>query len=176
MLNRTKPMKPGKGFKQRAPAATTGVLRVTAAARKAPSIKVKAKKKQSGAATNAEKAHMGRVAAMGCCLCHFLNYGHSPAEVHHVRQRHGWGRSGHMATIPLCREHHTGQPGGIHDMGRAQFAAHYGISELELLERVSLQLGISEGKAVAPAEPSIKNPKGNILNAQMITLAEGSES
>ncbi len=107
-----------------------------------PGRKISAKPSRSNKPTVVEKAHMGKVAAMGCCLCAHLNYGFSLAEVQHVRVKHGWGRSGHMATIPLCTEHHTGQPGGIHDMGRMQFAEHYGISELDLLALVNAQLGV----------------------------------
>ena len=100
----------------------------------------KATKPSRTQATAAERAHIGAVAAMGCCLCLHLGFGATPAEVHHVRAWHGWGRSGHMNTIPLCPFHHRGEPGGIHSMGRKQFAAYYGISEMELLEAVSLQI------------------------------------
>ena len=31
--------------------------------------------------TKAEKAHMGRVAELGCAICRMLNYGPTPAEV-----------------------------------------------------------------------------------------------
>jgi hypothetical protein len=142
-------MKPGSqlqrsAFKRRAPTATTGMLSVQAHQRKsAPAKRAKAKPAQRGRATNAEREHMGRVAALGCCLCAHLNYGHTAAEVHHVRVRHGWGRSGHLNTIPLCPEHHRGQPGGVHNLGREQFTAHYGVSEIELLEKVALLLGVT---------------------------------
>jgi hypothetical protein len=137
-------IKPGKGFKPRAkflraasrskPASSAGVLRVDAVQRE------KRTKKSRPKATPADRAHMGAVAAMGCCLCEHLGSGATPAEVHHVRARHGWGRSGHDKVIPLCRAHHTGQPGGVHDMGREEFTALYGVSEIELLERVTLRL------------------------------------
>jgi hypothetical protein len=115
---------------------------VQARQRAAPAKKANAKPAQRGRATGAEREHMGRVAALGCCLCQFLGYGHQAAEVHHVRARHGWGRSGHLNTIGLCPLHHRGQPGGVHDMGREQFTAHYGISEIELLGRVNASMGI----------------------------------
>jgi hypothetical protein len=134
------PMKPGKGFKPRAtPIARVGVLAQSSFQRVAP--KRKAKRPKS---TAAERAHLGVVAAMGCCLCQHLGMGATPAEVHHVRARHGWGRSGHFATIPLCPTHHRGQPGGVHDMGREEFAAYYGISELELLDGVMRHFTNSE--------------------------------
>lgn len=91
----------------------------------------------------ADRRHLERVAALPCCLCQFLGMGQTPAVVHHVRARHGWGRTSHMDTIPLCPQHHTGQPGGVHDMGRDEFTAHYGISEMELLERVQKELEIA---------------------------------
>lgn len=87
-------------------------------------------------ATAMEKAYMAKVASLGCQLCIFLEYGATPAEVHHCRTKHGWGRSNHMDTIGLCPEHHRGQPGGIHDFGRQEFEDHYGISEMQLLDVV----------------------------------------
>ena len=33
--------------------------------------------------TIAERAHMGRVAELGCAVCRMLGYGPTPAEVHH---------------------------------------------------------------------------------------------
>lgn len=141
-------MKPGKPlartpFKRQTPMPTTGMLSLYSHQRTAPAKKAKANPAQSGRATSAERAHMARVAALGCCLCAHLNYGHTAAEVHHVRARHGWGRSGHLNTIPLCPRHHRGQPGGVHDLGREQFTAHYGISEIELLEKVEQLLGVA---------------------------------
>jgi hypothetical protein len=84
-------------------------------------------------ASAADKQHMARVQAMGCQLCLHLGLGQTPAEIHHVRSRHGWGRSSHRDVIGMCPLHHRGQPGGVHDMGRDEFTAHYGISELDLL-------------------------------------------
>ena len=94
-------------------------------------------------ATAAERRHLDRVAALPCCLCKFLIGASTPAVVHHVRARHGWGRSSHMDTIPLCPPHHTGQPGGVHDMGRDEFEQLYGISEAGLLELVKNELRIA---------------------------------
>lgn len=146
---RRSPMKPGTSILKRTGIRTGAIARKLSAPVLKPARKVKAKASQKGKATAAERAHMGRVAAMGCCLCQFLGHGQQAAEVHHVRARHGWGRSGHMNTIPLCPHHHLGQPGGVHDMGREQFAAHYGISETELLARVIDALDIKSGAAPA---------------------------
>jgi hypothetical protein len=87
-------------------------------------------------ATADEKRHLAKVAAMGCIVCSQVNGIHdTPAHAHHVRLNHGWGRSGHMMTIPLCPEHHTGKT-GVHSMGRDEFEHMYGYSEIRLLEIV----------------------------------------
>lgn len=89
-----------------------------------------------------ERRYMARVAGMGCIVClECLGYEGTPAEVHHVRVEHGWGRSGHKNTIPLCPTHHRHETLGIHGMGREEFAAMYGKSEPELLEIVKERLG-----------------------------------
>lgn len=60
--------------------------------------------------------HMGRVAALGCIVCHRLRLGDSPAEVHHIREGQGRQRASDFDTIPLCYPHHRGQD-GIHTIG-----------------------------------------------------------
>jgi hypothetical protein len=87
-------------------------------------------------ATAADKRHLAAVAAMPCILCQHIGFDGTPAEVHHVRTRHGWGRSSHLNTIPLCPEHHRGNS-GVHSMGRSEFAEAYGVSEMELLARLT---------------------------------------
>lgn len=78
--------------------------------------------------------YMGKVAALGCCICRRLGYGPTPAQVHHRRTGTGAGRrASDRDTIPLCPEHHTGLA-GIHGMGRRAFEAAYGVTELELIE------------------------------------------
>lgn len=86
--------------------------------------------------TAEERRHMAKVAAMGCIVCEVCyGYPGTPAQVHHVKERHGWGRSSHKATIPLCMEHHTGST-GIHTLGREGFEQRHGHSEIRLLEMV----------------------------------------
>lgn len=85
--------------------------------------------------TAEEKRIMQAVAEMGCIVCERMGYPGTPSQIHHVRARHGWGRSSHKAIIPLCMEHHTGAT-GVHSMGREQFKDMYGKSEIELLEIV----------------------------------------
>lgn len=83
--------------------------------------------------TIAERAHMGRVAELGCAICRMLGYGASPAEVHHQRTGTGAGRRG-KGLVPLCPEHHRGNT-GLHGMGRKAFEREYGVTEIELVER-----------------------------------------
>lgn len=92
--------------------------------------------------TKAEKAHMGRVAELGCVLCLQLGYGATPAEVHHIRTGTGAGRRApDDQTIGLCPEHHRGNT-GLHGMGRKAFEIHYNFTELELLAEVRRILGV----------------------------------
>ena len=144
------PLKPGKPLVRRTPLKAVAFKRLErkeGAALKR--VRIKASRKPT---TSPERQYLARVAALPCCLCMHLGLGATPAEVHHVRVKHGWGRSGHFATIPLCPLHHRGQPGGIHDMGRDEFTALYGISEFELLAITSRQLGLVGPPAAATAE------------------------
>lgn len=70
------------------------------------------------------KAHMGRVAELGCIAC--LNMGHPGtwAEVHHARAFAGAGqRSSDFHTISLCPQHHR--------LGGSGVAVHAGIQSFE---------------------------------------------
>jgi hypothetical protein len=126
---------------RKTPMARTSIKAARATPAPVGVIERKAKpKKSKRSATAAERAHMAAVAALGCCLCSHCGLGHTPAEVHHVRVLHGWGRSGHLNTIPLCVLHHRYAPFGIHSMGREEFTERYGISEIELLDAVTRQL------------------------------------
>lgn len=86
--------------------------------------------------TKAEKAHVGKVAELGCVAC-FVQAGvwGTPGEIHHIRegvgaaQRSGWGE-----VICLCTNHHRNSGNGkiaIHS-GKRSFTDMYG-SELFLL-------------------------------------------
>jgi hypothetical protein len=70
--------------------------------------------------TKAEKTHMGRVAALGCYLCHIRGYGHVDAQVHHLREGQGGAqRASDYLTVPLCDRHHANSsPDGIHGQRR----------------------------------------------------------
>ena len=87
----------------------------------------------------ADKAHLSRVAALGCIICR------RPAAIHHIRTGQGMGqRSGPRETIPLCPDHHQhgGHGGAIH-AGQETWEAKFG-TELELLAQVRAELGVPE--------------------------------
>ncbi len=86
--------------------------------------------------TKAERAHMNRLAEMGCILCRHLGTPGTPAEIHHIRTGTGAGRrASHFNTIPLCAYHHRGQE-GLHGMGRKAWERYYDVTEIELLQQV----------------------------------------
>ena len=70
--------------------------------------------------TSAGKAHMARVAGLGCILC-----GYSAASVHHcISGRYGSRKASDFDTIPLCHLHHQGAD-GIHT-DKARWEAMWG--------------------------------------------------
>ena len=77
---------------------------------------------------NADKIHMGRVAALSCYLCHHLGYGHQPAQVHHLREGVGMSqRASNYLTVPLCDRHHANHSlDGIHGGRKAWKLAQVG--------------------------------------------------
>lgn len=86
--------------------------------------------------TKAERAHLTRVAELGCILCLRLGTPGTPAEIHHPRKDQGIAqRAGHFDAIPLCPEHHRGNT-GLHGMGARAFERHYNVTEMELLSHV----------------------------------------
>lgn len=96
------------------------------------------------AATKDEKAHMGRVAALGCAICRMLGLGETPALVHHPRTGTGAGRrASHYDTIPLCPHHHDHTNESLHGLGRKAFEALFGITELELVRQTRALLGLA---------------------------------
>lgn len=83
--------------------------------------------------TKAEKAHMSRVAALGCALCRRLGQGETPCELHHIREGQGMSqRASDFLVIGLCPEHHRGAS-GLHGLGSRGFERRYGVDELGLL-------------------------------------------
>ena len=81
----------------------------------------------------ADKAHMDRVASMGCILCKHLGLGQTQAHIHHIREGQGMSqRASNFLVVPLCPTHHTGSP-GVHGLGERGFYTRYKLSELDLL-------------------------------------------
>ena len=92
--------------------------------------------------TKAEKLHLSRVAALGCIVCHNLDYLDSPAEIHHPRRFGSAGKkASHLDAIPLCPPHHrTGGYGVAIHAGQKTWEERFG-TELELLDQVRRLLG-----------------------------------
>lgn len=84
--------------------------------------------------TAAEQRFVDASVRAGCILCRFLGLGESPALYHHQRTGQGKMRAPHTLGCPLCPRHHQFSGVGVHDMGRPQFAALYGVSEVELVQ------------------------------------------
>ena len=93
--------------------------------------------------TKAERAHMAKVASLGCQACLKIGYEDTPCEIHHLREGAGAGqRSSHYRVIGLCHSHHRTGPDSFHSH-REIFIAQFG-TELELLELVNKQVGIKQ--------------------------------
>jgi len=89
----------------------------------------------------AEKAHLSKVAALGCMVCRRIGYEGTPAEIHHPRRGTGLGqRASHYDAVPLCPEHHRGNS-GIHGLGTKGFPKKWGFTEADLLDDVKMLLG-----------------------------------
>ena len=82
-----------------------------------------------------EKAHMTRVARLGCCICG------RDAEIHHLP---GQGvRSSNYDVIGLCPEHHrNGNIGVAVHSGRRSWEARHGVTERELWEKTNKILNL----------------------------------
>ena len=94
--------------------------------------------------TKAEKAHLSRIAALGCIACYQQGTPGTPAEIHHPRSGTGAGRkASHMQAIPLCPAHHRGtaHPAvrSIH-LAKLDFLEAFG-TEQELLQLVQQLTG-----------------------------------
>ena len=93
------------------------------------------------AATKHEREHMGRIAALGCCVCRNQGEGPTPAAVHHIRAGQGASqRASNYLTIPLCGIHHqNGGHGVAIHAGQTTWERMYG-TELELLAQTIADL------------------------------------
>lgn len=85
--------------------------------------------------TKLESAYMGRVAELGCIVCHLLDlHDHERPQLHHIREGQGMAqRAPNWLVIPLCLEHHTG-PQGVH--GDRTYMKILKMDELDLLAEV----------------------------------------
>lgn len=82
-------------------------------------------------ATKAEKAHMDKVAQLGC----IIKKCGGPATIHHCGTYMGGGRD-HMKVLPLCWPHHLGREGiDGKQMSKRAWEQKYGTEE-ELLAKV----------------------------------------
>lgn len=87
-----------------------------------------------------DRAHMDKVARVGCILCKHLGYDETPAEIHHIREGQGMSqRASNFLVVPLCPEHHRGGS-GVHGLGERGFYTRYKLSELDLLAMTIEQL------------------------------------
>lgn len=85
--------------------------------------------------TKAERAHMGKIAALGCVICRRDHNVITPPQVHHIAE--GSGKRSHFMTAGLCLLHHVGEL-GIHGIGvKAFLRIHRLASEYHLLELVN---------------------------------------
>ncbi len=101
---------------------------------------------KSKSKTKAEKAHMRKVAELGCIACQQIGYEDTPAELHHIRTDAGAGQKAtHFEVIPLCLEHHRKGKNAIHN-SKKNFEADFG-TETELLIIVNESLGITGEQA-----------------------------
>jgi hypothetical protein len=93
--------------------------------------------------TKAERAHLSRLADLGCVLCIRLGYYATPAEIHHIRDGQGMSqRASHFDAIPLCYSHHRGQD-GFHGLGKRAFIRRYGVDEIVLLQETKRMLQVA---------------------------------
>ena len=108
--------------------------------KRATTIRASGKRKARSKAT---KAHMSRVAELGCIACLIAGTPGTPPELHHPRTNAGAGqKSPDRDVIPLCHAHHRGtqhpRVPSIH-LDRLKFIEAFG-SEAELLAMVREQL------------------------------------
>jgi hypothetical protein len=78
-----------------------------------------------------ERYHLA-LREIGCIVCHMLDLGTTPPEIHHLFDAHA--RDDRLVA-PLCPPHHRGAKGvvGFHPGGERRFQAAYGFGEREML-------------------------------------------
>jgi hypothetical protein len=97
--------------------------------------------------TPAEKAHMDRVAKLGCWCC-TIEGRPGGTDLHHIRQDYGGSqRASHWEVLPLCEGHHQAMR---HPVDKSKVAIHKAAktwrlkfgSEVEVLLLVWERLGL----------------------------------
>jgi len=86
--------------------------------------------------TKTEREHYAKLARLGCILCKQIGIREiedSPVEMHHVR-RFG-GKRENAPVIPLCAWHHRLGDTAVHQLGAKGFAAYWGFTQEELVEK-----------------------------------------
>jgi hypothetical protein len=89
-----------------------------------------------------ERAHMSKVASLGCVVCRRIHGAHDPApvELHHPRSGVGMGRrASNFDVLPLCVFQHRGNL-GVLGLGTKGFPKHWGFTEQDLLADVNKML------------------------------------
>ena len=88
--------------------------------RKAMMIRKSRKKAHTGV-SDAEKAHMGSVKELPCCICNASPH----SDAHHVfHDRHSQKKASGWATIPLCKDDHQWSPTSVHRNKRGWAVKH----------------------------------------------------
>ena len=83
------------------------------------------------------KDYESRVREIGCILCLHLEWGKTPASIHHIESvRDGLSV---YAIVPLCPAHHTG-PNGVHGLRRRGFEMRYKLTDIDLMAMVNREL------------------------------------
>lgn len=83
----------------------------------------------------AEREHIAKVVALGCCVCRSLGHSATEAEAHHIKAGTHGTRATHYQVIPLCPNHHrNGGHGVAIHAGRKTWEQKYGL-EAWFLER-----------------------------------------
>lgn len=105
------------------------------------------RQKQRPPHTPAERAHLDRVASIGCWCC--LTEGRpGRTDLHHIRQDYGGNqRASHWEVIPICEGHHQAMR---HPVDKSKVAIHKAAktwrlkfgSEVEVLLKVWEHLGL----------------------------------
>lgn len=92
-------------------------------------------------ASKREKAHMDRVAGLGCILCRLLGQEQeSKTDLHHIREGQGMAqRASNWLVVPLCHDGcHQGRLGIHGDRTLLRIAK---VDELDLLAATLNELG-----------------------------------